>query len=218
MYAYYDSAYHQQLRLELVEELKKKQISDEDVLHAIAEIPRHLFADFDTPEQAYTDKAYRIGKGQTISQPYTVAFQTQLLELSPHDEVLEIGTGSGYQTSILAMIAGNVFTIERQKELFDEVIRHPYFQNTDNIHFFYGDGFEGLPDHGPFDRILITAAPPSIPLTLVSQLKPDGIMVLPVGDPPLQRMVKLRLLSSGEVLKEYFSLFSFVPMLKGKQP
>ncbi|HEU5364289.1 MAG TPA: protein-L-isoaspartate O-methyltransferase, partial [Hanamia sp.] len=165
---------------------------------------------------AYQDRAFPIGEGQTISQPYTVAFQTQLLEIAPYQKILEIGTGSAYQAIVLAEMGASVFTIERQKKLYDLnksfVLRAKY----PNIKFFYGDGFEGLPTYAPFDKVIITAAAPFIPPKLIEQLKPGGQMVIPVNDNASQKMMRITKNAEGGLEEETFSDFSFVPMLKGR--
>jgi protein-L-isoaspartate(D-aspartate) O-methyltransferase len=211
-----DKAHYQKLRHELVEKIRLKGITDERVLAAIKVIPRHLFVPEEKQELAYIDKAVPIGEQQTISQPYTVAYQTQLLEVHPFDKLLEIGTGSGYQASVLAVMGAEVFTMERRKKLFDRNESFAYLQQFTNIHFFYGDGHNGLPAFAPFDKILITAATDHIPPKLLEQLKPHGYIVAPVGRPDLQEMVRISKNEQGELTKEVFDNFSFVPMLKGK--
>ncbi len=200
----------------MVEILKLKGISDENVLAAVNNIPRHYFLDSAFDKIAYEDKAFPIGEGQTISQPYTVAYQTQLLQLKRNEKVLEIGTGSVYQASVLAEIGCYVFTIERQKKLFETnklfILKNKY----PNIKFFYGDGFEGLPTYAPFDKIIITAAAPFIPPKLFEQLKTGGTMVLPLDVGDTQRMMRITKLPGGERREEGFEQFSFVPMLQGK--
>ena len=213
---YEDTYRHKGLRKKLVELLRTKGISDERVLDAIHTIPRHFFLDSAFDEVAYEDRAFPIAQHQTISQPYTVAYQTQLLELKPFDKVLEIGTGSAYQASVLAEAGAQVFTIERQKMLFDNNKRFTYLKKYPNIKFFYGDGYEGLPTYAPFDKILVTAAAPSIPKKLIEQLKPGGKMVIPVGEAPVQRMLRLTKMPDGSYTEEVFDNFSFVPMLEGK--
>ncbi|HYK56347.1 MAG TPA: protein-L-isoaspartate O-methyltransferase, partial [Flavisolibacter sp.] len=158
-----DTYRHKGLRKKLVETVKAKGITDEKVLDAIERIPRHYFLDSAFDEVAYEDKAFPIAEGQTISQPYTVAYQTQLLEVKPFNKVLEIGTGSAYQASVLAELGAQVYTIERQKKLFESNKRFAYIKKYPNIKFFYGDGYEGLPTFAPFDKVLITAAAPEIP-------------------------------------------------------
>ena len=162
-----DSYRHKGLRKKLVDQIRSKGITDEKVLHAINTIPRHYFLDSAFEDKAYEDKAFPIAEGQTISQPYTVAYQSQLLELKPFEKVLEIGTGSAYQASVLAELGVQVYTIERQKKLFDQNRRFKYLEKYRNIKFFYGDGYEGLPTYAPFDKILITAAAPIIPPKLI---------------------------------------------------
>jgi protein-L-isoaspartate(D-aspartate) O-methyltransferase len=204
-------------RVNLVNSLRKKGITDEKVLEAISLIPRQYFMAEDLHDLAYVDQAFPIGEGQTISQPYTVAYQTQLLNLKFTDRVLEIGTGSAYQAAILAILASEVYTIERQKKLFDKIQSSEMAQSMPNLHFFYGDGYEGLPAYAPFDKILITAAAPEIPRKLLDQLKREGKMVVPVGGDKLQTMMRLTKEKDGSIKSEYFDRFSFVPMLKGKE-
>ena len=210
-----DSYRHKGLRKNLVEDLRGKGISDEKVLSAIMKVPRHFFMDTSFVSYAYRDQAFPIGCGQTISQPYTVAYQTQLLEIKRHDKVLEVGTGSGYQTAVLLEMGAKVYTIERHRELY---IRTQSFLQAIGYkaNFFYGDGYEGLPTYGPFDKIIVTAGADNIPEKLKSQLKPGGFMVIPVGSSSSQVMIKL--VRTGE---EDFEItehghFVFVPLLKGK--
>ena len=211
-----DTYRHKGLRKKLVDTVRNKGITDEKVLNAINNIPRHFFLDSAFDELAYEDRAFPIGEGQTISQPYTVAYQTQLLELKPFLKVLEIGTGSAYQATVLAEMGVQVYTIERQKKLFDENKKFDFLKKYHSIKFFYGDGYEGLPTYGPFDRVLITAAAPEIPQKLINQLKPGGMMVIPVGMGEVQRMMRITKLDSGALKEEVFDNFSFVPMLGGK--
>ena len=213
-----DTLHHQLLRQQLVREVQRKGITDERVLGAMANIPRHFFMDEKQDQVAYVDKAFPIGEGQTISQPYTVAYQTQLLRVEPLLKVLEIGTGSAYQAAVLAEMGAQLFTIERQKILFERNRNFAYIRQFENIHFFYGDGYEGLPEYAPFDRILITAAPPEVPPKLIRQLNFGGIMVLPLGSGGgYQRMIRITKMEGGELREEAFALFSFVPMLKGRK-
>ena len=212
-----DTYRHKGLRRKLVEGIMLKGISDEKVLAVMLDIPRHFFLDSAFDEQAYEDKAFPIGEGQTISQPYTVAYQTQLLEIKPFEKVLEIGTGSGYQSCVLAEMGAQVYTIERQKKLFDDNKNFAFLKKHSTIKFFYGDGYEGLPTYAPFDKILITAAAPEIPEKLIEQLKPGGMMVLPFGAGEVQRMMRLTKLKSGALKEEVFDHFSFVPMIEGKK-
>ncbi len=212
-----DTYRHKGLRKKLIEGIRSKGITDENVLTAMMEIPRHYFLDKALEDIAYQDRAFPIGQDQTISQPYTVAYQTQLLDLKPFEKVLEIGTGSGYQAIVLAEMGARVYTIERQKKLFDQ---HKHFilrSKYPSIKYFYGDGFEGLPTFAPFDKILITAAAPFIPPKLIEQLKPGGQMIIPVDDNGSQRMLRLTKKEDGSYTEERFANFSFVPMLQGRE-
>lgn len=211
-----DSYRHKGLRKNLVKLLEGKGISSRKVLDAINEVPRHFFLDSALDEHAYEDKALAIGEGQTISQPYTVAYQSQLLDVQPKDKVLEIGTGSMYQASVLAALGAKVFTIERHKKLFENTKKFPFAKQYPNVKFFYGDGFLGLPTFGPFDKIIITAAAPHIPEKLVAQLKVGGYMVIPLNEDNAQRMYRITKKEDGSVTKESFEAFSFVPMLAGR--
>src|SRR5687768_1653592 len=208
MRKYEDSYRHKGLRKKLVEVIKTKGITDEKVLAAIENIPRHFFLDSAFDEVAYEDRAFPITAGQTISQPYTVAYQTQLLEVKPFLKVLEIGTGSAYQASVLAELGAQVFTIERQKKLFEFNKKFEYLRKYPNIKFFYGDGYEGLPTFSPFDRVLITAAAPEIPPKLVKQMKTGGMMVIPMGTGEIQVMKRVTKLENGELKVETFDNFS----------
>lgn len=213
-----DTYRHKGLRKKLVDVLRTKGITDETVLDAINNIPRHYFLDTAFDEIAYEDRAFPIDEGQTISQPYTVAYQTQLLDIKPYDKVLEIGTGSAYQACVLAEMKANVYTIERQKKLFDfNKASFPFLKKYLNIKFFFGDGFEGLPTFAPFDKVIITAAAPFVPPRLMQQLKPGGKMVIPVDEGEHQRMKRLTKKEDGSYEEEVFDAFSFVPMLGGKQ-
>jgi protein-L-isoaspartate(D-aspartate) O-methyltransferase len=212
-----DAYLHKGLRRQLVQQLQEKGITDERVLAAIGNIPRHFFLDSAFDKIAYEDRAFPIAANQTISQPYTVAYQTQLLQIKKGDKVLEIGTGSMYQTTVLAEMGAKVYTIERQKQLFDQTPKYIFKENYPDILFFFGDGFEGLPDLAPFDKILITAAAPTIPEKLWEQLKVRGQMVIPVDESETaQRMLRLTKKRDGTAKKESFDEFSFVPMLQGK--
>ncbi|MEI6263607.1 MAG: protein-L-isoaspartate(D-aspartate) O-methyltransferase [Sphingobacteriia bacterium] len=215
---YKDDFQHKGMRRKLIEVLREKGISDEGVLDAMNKIPRHYFLDSAFDKIAYENRAFPIAADQTISHPYTVAYQTQLLQVKKGEKVLEIGTGSIYQTTILAELGAQfVFTIERQKKLYEEQKLFYFFRNQyPNIKFFYGDGFQGLPTYGPFDKIIITAAAPFIPPKLIEQLKPGGIMVIPVDEGEAQRMLRLSKLEDGSIKEETFEEFSFVPMLTGK--
>ncbi len=217
MRMYEDSYRHKGLRKKLVETVQQKGIKDEKVLEAINKIPRHFFLDSAFDEVAYEDKAFLIAEKQTISQPYTVAYQTELLEVKPHHKILEIGTGSTYQACVLAELGAQVFTIERQKKIFDLNKKFEYIKKYPTIKFFYGDGFEGLPTYAPFDKILITAAAPDVPQKLIAQLKVGASMVLPVGAGDVQVMRRITKEKDGEIKTEEFDRFSFVPMLEGRK-
>ena len=210
---------HKKLRERLVEELKEKGIVDQEVLNAIAKTPRHYFLDSAFDKIAYEDRAFPIEANQTISQPYTVAFQSQLLQIKKGEKVLEIGTGSMYQTTILAALGAEVYTIERQQALVDKTSQFKLITENQysDVFFFYGDGFLGLPTYAPFDKIIITAAAPNVPEKLWEQLKVNGLMVIPVNETETtQRMLRLTKKSDGMAKKETFDEFSFVPMLTGK--
>lgn len=210
-----DTFRHKGLRQKLVDSLRLKGIADENVLKAMLLVPRHYFFDSSFLEFAYEDKAFPIGSGQTISQPYTVAFQSELLQIAPGMRVLEVGTGSGYQASILAEMGAKVYTIERQKLLYDK-LKHGNPPLSYRIRIFYGDGYAGIPAHAPFDRILITAAAPFVPEALISQLKTGGILVAPVGRSELQMMTRILKVSNTEIHTENHGTFRFVPMLSDK--
>jgi protein-L-isoaspartate(D-aspartate) O-methyltransferase len=211
-----DSYRHKGLRKKLIDSLREKGITDEAVLKAMNNIPRHLFLDSAFDEIAYEDRAFPIAEGQTISQPYTVAYQTQLLKIKQYDKVLEIGTGSIYQASVLAEMGATVFTIERQKALFEKTKTFVFKSRYPNIKFFYGDGYEGLPTYAPFDKVIITAAAPFVPPKLIEQLKTGGLMVIPLDEGAHQRMLRLTKNADGSYSEEAFENFSFVPMLAGK--
>jgi len=216
MRSYIDSYRHKGLRRQLVDLIRKKGITDERVLDSMLHTPRHFFMDSAFDKIAYEDRAFPIAEGQTISQPYTVAYQTQLLEIKPNDKVLEIGTGSAYQACILAEMGAQVFSIERKKKLFESNRQFPYLKKFPSLKLFYGDGYEGLTTFAPFDRIIITAAPPEIPDKLIDQLKPGGKMVVPVGEGKVQKMLRLTRRAEGGALEEEFDQFSFVPMVGGR--
>ena len=216
MRKYEDTYRHKGLRKKLIDILKEKGITDNAVLDAINNIPRHFFLDSAFDEIAYEDRAFPISDGQTISQPYTVAYQTQLLQVKPQDKILEIGTGSIYQASVLAEMGAKVFTIERQKNLFEKTKDFVLKAKYPNLKFFYGDGFEGLPTYAPFDKVIITAAAPFVPPKLIAQLKTGGKMVIPVDEGPHQRMLRLTKNADGTYAEEAFENFSFVPMLTGR--
>ena len=196
--------------------LRVKGITDEKVLEAMNNIPRHFFLDSALDEIAYEDRAFPISEGQTISQPYTVAYQTQLLEVKPNEKILEIGTGSIYQAAVLAEMGAKVFTIERQKKLFDKTKEFFFKSKYHNLKFFYGDGYEGLPTYALFDKVIITAAAPFIPPKLIEQLKAGGKMIIPLDEGEHQRMLRLTKNADGSVNEEAFENFSFVPMLSGR--
>lgn len=216
MRTFEDTYRHKGLRKKLMDILREKGITDEKVITAMNNIPRHFFLDTALDNIAYEDRAFPIGDGQTISQPYTVAYQSQLLQVKPTDKILEIGTGSIYQATVLAEMGAKVYTIERQKNLFEKSKLYIFKSKYSNIKFFYGDGFEGLPTYGPFDKVIITAAAPFIPPKLIQQLKTGGLMVIPVDEGDCQRMLRLTKKVDGSFSEEAFENFSFVPMLTGK--
>jgi protein-L-isoaspartate(D-aspartate) O-methyltransferase len=211
-----DNYLHKGLRKQLVQILRDKGITDERVLAAIEAIPRHFFLDPAFERIAYEDRAFPISAGQTISQPYTVAYQTQLLEIKKFDKILEIGTGSAYQACVLAEMGAMIYSIERQKALYDFVGQFFFLKNYPNIKRFYGDGYEGLPSFAPFDKVIVTAAAPLIPPKLIEQMKPGGILVIPVGEDGGQKMMKISKLADGSTKEEVLGDFTFVPMLEGK--
>lgn len=209
-----DDFKHQGLRRQLVQEVQGKGIKDERVLQALMAVPRHLFLDSSFLNYAYEDKAFPIGADQTISQPYTVAFQTELLELSKGMKVLEIGTGSGYQTSVLCEMGVKVYTIERQRALFK--ITKPRLEKMRyTAKCYFGDGYQGLPSFAPFDRIIVTCGAPFVPEELVKQLTVGGMMVIPVGG-DVQTMIRIVRHSETEVEQQVYGEFKFVPMLQKK--
>lgn len=211
---YEDNYRHKGLRKKLVEEIRSKGIRSASVLEAIGKVPRHLFMETGFVEFAYRDQAFPISAGQTISQPYTVAFQTELLDIQPGDKVLEIGTGSGYQAAVLLEMGAKVFTIERQRELFLKV-QSFLPQLGYRPRFFYGDGNEGLPAFAPFDKILITAAAEEIPDPLKEQLKTGGILVAPVGGPGGQEMIRMVKKEKDTFEETRHGYFVFVPLIRG---
>ena len=206
-----DSYRQRGLRNKLVKKIAEKGIRDERVLPAIGKVPRHVFFENALLEHAYQDKAFPIGEGQTISQPFTVAFQTEKLEIKPGDKVLEIGTGSGYQACVLLEMGARVYTIEYNKVLFE---RTRNFLPTLGYrpYFFLGDGSKGLPAKAPFDKIIVTAGAPVVPQSLLDQLKEGGILVIPVGDREKQTMLVIRKIN-GKLIKEEYENFAFVPLL-----
>lgn len=211
-----DSFRHQGLRKQLIEQLAGKGIHNTKVLAAMSKIPRHLFMDNAFVNFAYKDKAFPIGAGQTISQPYTVAFQSQLLELKPYEKVLEVGTGSGYQAAVLSLLDADVYTIERQRELF---LKTKKFlpELGYNCRFVYGDGYKGLPKFAPFDKIIITCGAPFMLDDLVEQLKVGGRMVAPIGDGNVQVMHLIEKITETENKITTHGEFSFVPMLNKRE-
>lgn len=210
-----DTAKHQGLRNQLVSLLKEKGITDKDVLEAIKKLPRHLFLNSSFADYAYQDKAFPIGAGQTISQPYTVAFQSQLLEVKKEDKILEIGTGSGYQTAVLCLMGAKVYSIERQNELFKQTFVLLPKLGIRPKHLSFGDGYKGLPNHAPFDSIIVTAGAPMIPQALMAQLKIGGRLVIPLGEEN-QIMTLLIRKNETQFEKHEFGDFKFVPLLENK--
>ena len=207
-----DTYRHKGMRKLLVSTLVDKGIKHPDVIRAIEKVPRHFFFEKAFLEHAYQDKAFPIGEGQTISQPYTVAFQTQLLAPKPGQKVLEIGTGSGYQAAILAELGVKLFTVEYNRNLYNrasELLNHMGY----SIRMYCGDGSLGLPVYAPFDKILVTAGAPAVPKTLVDQLAIGGSLVIPVGDNEKQQMLRINKLDDNKISKESFQMFSFVPLL-----
>lgn len=216
-----DDYLYQGKRKRLVELLKEKGISSQAVLNAILKIPRHLFFDQSTErpallDHAYSDKALKIGAGQTISHPFTVAFQTEKLHINKGDKILEIGTGCGYQTAVLLEMGAKVYSIERQKELFDKTKLFLPVLGYRPTKLVYGDGYKGLPQFAPFDKIIVTAAAPYIPQELLSQLAIGGIIIIPVGEGEEQVMNVIIKKTGTEFEKQTFGKFKFVPMLQNK--
>ncbi|MCU7695098.1 protein-L-isoaspartate(D-aspartate) O-methyltransferase [Haoranjiania flava] len=212
-----DTYLHKGLRKKLVAQLKEQGIKDQRVLDVINNIPRHFFLDSAFDKIAYENRPFPIGEGQTISQPYTVAYQTELLNVQQGDKILEVGTGSVYQALVLAQLGAEVHTIERQKKLFDaqeKKRKRQEFFNHPDIHFYLGDGYLGVPEEAPFDKIIITAAPPFIPEKLMAQLRIGGVMVAPVQDAD-ERQIMMRITKNddGTWEEERFEEFVFVPML-----
>jgi protein-L-isoaspartate(D-aspartate) O-methyltransferase len=207
-----DDNYRQRgLRNNLVKKLRLKGILDESVLMAIGKVPRHVFFDNALLNHAYEDKAFPIGEGQTISQPYTVAFQTEKLEIKPGDKVLEIGTGSGYQAAVLLELGAKVYTIEFQKKLYEHT-KDFLPQLGYKPFFFFGDGSKGIPAKAPYNKIIVTAGAPVVPAALTDQLAEGGILIIPVGDRAKQQMVRIKK-QNGKLLKEAYDDFAFVPLL-----
>ena len=210
-----DSTKHQGMRRHLVEQLRSKGITDEEVLSAIGSVPRHLFMDSGFESHAYQDKAFPIAAEQTISQPYTVAFQSQLLQLQKGQSVLEIGTGSGYQTAVLIFLGADVYSIERQHQLYRYSMRQLPKLGYRSKKLVFGDGYKGLPEFAPFDRILVTAGAKEVPKALLNQLVIGGRMVIPVGT-ETQEMILIVRTSAKEFEKQKHGTFRFVPMLTDK--
>jgi protein-L-isoaspartate(D-aspartate) O-methyltransferase len=210
-----DTSKHQGLRNQLANVLKKKGITNENVLNAVKKIPRHLFIDSSFADHAYQDKAFPIAAEQTISQPYTVAFQSQTLAISSGDSVLEIGTGSGYQTAVLLELGAVVYTIERQHELFKKTSLFLPKLGYNPKKFIFGDGYKGLKEKAPFDKIIVTAGAPFVPKPLLAQLKVGGMLLIPVGDKK-QIMTLFHRKSPKEFDKQELGDFAFVPMLQKK--
>ena len=210
-----DTLKHKGLRNKLIDEVVAKGIKDPLVIEAMRKVPRHLFMDSGFLEHAYQDKAFPISAGQTISQPYTVAFQTELLQVKPKDKVLEIGTGSGYQTAILLELKSQVYTIERQLELFKKTQLFFDKMGYRPKKFVFGDGYKGLPEEAPFDGIIVTAGAPEVPKTLLEQLNIGGRLVIPVGVDD-KEMMRITRISETEFKREQFGTFRFVPLLEDK--
>jgi len=210
-----DTTKHKGLRRQLIEILQEKGISSAQVLQVMSSIPRHFFMDPGLVNFAYEDQAYPIAADQTISQPFTVAFQTQLLEVAPHHKVLEIGTGSGYQTAVLLGLSSQVYTVERQQELFKKTQRLFTKLNLRPKKVVFGDGYKGLPTTAPYDRILVTAGAPEVPKELLEQLTIGGKLVIPVGRKE-QIMMRFSKTSEKNFDKESFGKFRFVPLLNNK--
>jgi protein-L-isoaspartate(D-aspartate) O-methyltransferase len=211
-----DTSKHQGLRNKLAQVLERKGINDNGVLNAIRRIPRHLFIDSSFESHAYQDKAFPIAANQTISQPYTVAFQSQTLNIQKDDKILEIGTGSGYQTAVLLEMNAEVYTIERQHELFKKTSLFLPKLGYKPKRFIFGDGYKGLPEKAPFDKIIVTAGAPYVPKPLLAQLKVGGMLLIPVGD-ETQIMTLFTRKSATEFDKKELGDFAFVPMLEDKQ-
>ncbi len=209
-----DTYRHKGLRKRLIDTLYQKGIRDERILHAFNSVPRHLFLDKAFEEWAYTDKAFPIGNKQTISQPFTVAYQTDLLEIKRRDKVLEVGTGSGFQAAILDKLGATVLTVERQELLYKKTSKLLMKLGFNNIRTFLKDGMSGLPEYAPFDKIIVTAAASEIPTALLSQLKIGGILIIPIGK-ERQQMCKIIKESAKQYKRIYLDYFKFVPLLKG---
>lgn len=215
LHIYKDTYKHKGQRKSLVEGIRAKGIKNQTVLDAMMEVPRHFFLPHDFEAHAYEDKAFPIGEGQTISQPYTVAYQTELLGVKPDEKVLEIGTGSGYQCAILLLCGARVYSIERHGRLSEQAARTlRHIEHAGELNLFVGDGTKGLPEYAPFKRILVTAGAPSVPKALVNQLEIGGILVIPVGKAAeSQKMVRITKLDKDEIKTEVFDDFNFVPLV-----
>ena len=211
-----DSFKHKGLRKKLIQTIKSKGINNKNVLSAIGKVPSHLFMDSGFIDHAYQDKAFPIGADQTISQPFTVAFQTELLEINKGDKVLEVGTGSGYQAAVLCELGANVFSIERQGELYKKVVNFLPSINYYPKKIIYGDGYKGLEEEAPFDSIIVTAGAPFVPKTLLNQLKIGGRLVIPIGENIQVMTLYIRVSEKKFNMKEYGE-FQFVPLLKEKE-
>lgn len=209
-----DTYRHKGLRKRMVDGLRQRGIQDEAVLAAMAAVPRHYFLEKTFEEHAYEDKPFPIGCEQTISQPFTVAYQTVLLEVKNGDNVLEIGTGSGYQAAILAVLGAKVFTVERQEALYQHTKKLLEALGFKTVKCFFRDGSKGLPEKAPFDKIIVTAGAPVVPQPLKEQLAIGGILVIPVGE-SVQKMLKIKRISATEYKEERFHDFRFVPFLEG---
>ncbi len=209
-----DNYRHKGMRKRLIDKLRKRGIADERLLEVMGKLPRHYFLDRAFEEHAYEDKAFPIGNEQTISQPYTVAYQTVLLDVQPREKVLEIGTGSGYQAAILAMLGGRVYTVERQEALYKRTKALLDELQLGNIRCFFRDGSKGLPEYAPFDKIIVTAGAEEVPQALLEQLKIGGSLVIPVGK-KVQKMYRITRTSEQDYKEEAFDRFRFVPFLEG---
>jgi protein-L-isoaspartate(D-aspartate) O-methyltransferase len=210
-----DSYRHKGLRRQLIEEIRAKGIKDESVLDAMSILPRHFFLEKAFEEHAYADKAFPIGNDQTISQPYTVAYMTSLLDIKKGDKVLEIGTGSGYQAAVLATLGARVYTVERQEELYKKTKELLKALNFNTLRCFFGDGSVGLADYAPYDKIIVTAGAPVIPDALKEQLAIDGVLIIPVGENDGQRMYYIKRSNEIEYESKALDKFRFVPFLSG---
>lgn len=212
-----DSYRHKGMRRKLIQLLRTRGIKDEKVLAAMELLPRHYFLEKAFEEWAYEDKAFPIGLEQTISQPYTVAYQSSLLCIEKGDKVLEIGTGSGYQAAILALMGAHIFTVERHQKLSEKATQLLKDLHIDNINTFHHDGTIGLATYAPYDKILVTAGADELPLALMEQLKIGGVLVVPIGDSHTQKMYRFRKTAPTEWQEERLDDFRFVPLLEGKK-